>query len=298
MKTIPLLLFSGIMVLLSWAHVQAQYVITQTEYSVPVSLGLIPDDMEFDQNNDEAMYILELPESRIREAAEEDGEPLTIENLTISMDGNKLAVDTRSEEGRTTVISDLTRKGFYLIAWPEKKVYEVSSADMKQMQQQAEAASQAMLSQLPPEQAEQVRAAMKAARNSSSAKITDTGEKMTKYGFDCEKYIIRREAEVTIVWAAEDSHGLSRKAKAVSGKLAEMLPSGENAGNDEWDLLPGKIPVEVRSYSTVSEPAELTVRCITQIDFVRPQAKAFAVPGTAQGFTKGSFMDMMQGMAE
>jgi hypothetical protein len=67
---------------------------------------------------------------------------------------------------------------------------------------------------------------------------------------------------------------------------------------DEWKLVPGKVPVQVRTYSfsmMMGDPV-LNIRSITKIENKKPSPDKFRVPGEKEGFTKGSIQDIMMQM--
>lgn len=275
-------------------QLHAQYIIEQIEYDAPIFYEWIPEDAEFDSEIDEAKFFLEIPESKLKEAVQEEGEELDIRKSTLYIDGDNIVVESESDEGKTTFISNYEKRMFYYVIWPQKKVYEVSSEEIQDSQKKAVAASDEMLKHLPPEQREQIKKAMKSMKGEIPVepKVTKTGKKMKKYDYDCEQYIIEDGEKVTAVWASDDIHGLSKKAKSVSEKLAAIFPPEDDEDKDEWDLVPGKIPVEVRTFrwGMMGQP-EMEIQAITKITKTKPPKTKFIPPGKKEGFTRGSFME-------
>jgi len=298
-KIIMLLIFGFVLIVFSSLNaLYAQYIIEQVEYEVPINYDWIPEDAEFDDQLDEAKFFLEIPESKFKKAAQEEGKELGIQKSTIYIDGNNMAVESESAEGKITFISHYEKSMFYYVIWPQKKVFEVSSEEIQGVQKKAVAASDEMLKHLPPEQREQIKNAMKSMKGETAVepKVTKTGKKMKKYNYDCEQYIIEDGDNVTAVWASDDILGLSQKAKSVSEKFTAIFPSKDYEDKDEWDLVPGKIPIEVRTFrwGMMGQP-EMEIQAITKITKTKPPAIKFIPPGKKEGFTKGSFMEMMQG---
>lgn len=275
---------------------QAQYIIEQIEYRVPINYDIIPENLEFEDQVDEAKYFLDLPESKLKEMSAGMDEESEILKSTIYMEGDNFALESYSEgEGKTTFISDYKKNMFYYVMWPQKKIIEMSSDDMKQMQEKSEAAAEEMLQKLSPELREQVQTGMQ----SKSAPKTEpvvipTGKRMKKYGFDCEQYMIEEENKVMVIWASDDVSGLAKKVENISEKMNAVFQTDGDTEKDEWELVPGKLPIEVRSYEMdmMSGP-EIEIQAITKIAKSTPPAEKFSLPAESEGFTRGSMKDMM-----
>ena len=297
------LLISGfaIMMYSSFCALNAQYIIEQVEYKVPINYDWIPEDAEFNEQIDEAKFFLQIPDSKFKEAVQAQGEELETLKSTIYLDGDNLAVESESEEGKTTTILNYEKSMYYYVVWPQKKVFEMSSKEIQEMQNKAVAASNELLKNLPPEQRELIKKGMKSIKGEIPAtpKVIKTGKKTKKYDYDCEQYLIEAGDKVTVVWAAEDVFGLAQKAKSMSEKLTAIFPSDDEEEKDEWDLVPGKIPIEVRTFRLgMSGQPEIEIQAITKIIKNKPPAIKFVPPGKKDGFTRGSFMDMMQGLQD
>lgn len=281
---------------------EAQYIIEQVEYELPFSYELIPEGVEFKSPEDEVDFILDIPESKLKEAAVAEGREVKYEKTTIYMDGENFAVDTESEDGgKQTMISDTKTGRLYSIVWDEKKVFEMKPEDMQQMRAKTMAATQDMLSKLPPEMRAQVEAQMANSKNDSAMKadVRPTGKKMKINGFNCEEYRVEQNEEVFSIWATADTSGIVKEVDRVSRKIRDLFQSDDDEEIDEWQLVPGKIPVKVRKFSTSGMTGEpvLVIQTITKIESKKPSADKFKIPGEKEGFTKGSMMEMMMQMA-
>jgi len=281
---------------------QAQYIIEQIEYEVPINYELLPEDIEFEDPVDEAKFFLNLSESKLKESVQKEYGEIEIQKSTTYIDGENLAVESQSkEEGKTTVILNYNKGMIYYVLWSQKKVFEMSKEDMEELQEEAEATSQKLLEQLPPEMREQAKASMEEQDQykESYREIVSTGKNMNKYGYKCDQYIIEGDQEVITVWATDDILGLSEKLQAVSSKLSEIFPSEDMEDEDEWELVPGKITIEVRTYQMdPMEGPRVETRAITKINETKPPAEKFIPPGDAEGFTRSSMKEMMQGIEE
>lgn len=279
---------------------QAQYIIEQVEYEIPINYELVAEDMEFEDTADEARFFLQLSENKLKEAAQKEYGDIEMIASTIYIDGDNFAVESLSkEEGKTTVILNHNKGIMYYILWSQKKIYEMSDDDMADVQKDTDAAMQKMMAQLPPEMQEQAKMAMKRQQPQSTKEITVTGREMIKYGQKCSEYLIADEHEVTAIWASEDSMGLLKKVKSMSEKLAELFPSMEDEEQDEWDLITGKIPVEVRTFRLdAMAGAKMEVQAMTRITKTTPPAEKFILPAEAVGFQRSSFKEMMSQMQE
>ncbi len=273
----------------------AQYIIQQVEYELPVSYELIPEDIEFASEEDEIEFFLNLPTEKLRKAALAEGRDIREEKITIYIDGNNFAVESMSDEmGRTTVVSNANTGVLYYVIWSQKRVYEMKPGDMEKIREKA-------LEDLPPELREEARAEMKRekAQKTDHEKPRPTGKKISLYGFACEQYMVNTDEGVLSIWAAPDQSGVVGEVSRTSRRFEEHFQMEEDDDVDEWDLVPGKIPVEVHRYAggMMMEEPRLTIQAITKIEKKKPSADKFKVPGDKEGFTKGSMMEMMMEMA-
>lgn len=285
-------LFFVAVVCLWGSSLHAQYVIHQEEYTVPVSYDWVPEDREFESQQDEAKFFLNLPESKLKmSVGSTEGE-----NSIIYVSGNDVTVEGKSGSGNYTVIMNMDAGKYYYIMWPQKKIMVMTPGDLKKMQEKSQAATDMVLKNLSPEARAQYEASLKSAK-SSEGHARPTGKKAKMHDFDCEQYIVEKENEVTVVWAANDIGGVTGKIQAVSSKMADAFSSGDDEDDDEWEFVPGKIPVEVRTYR-VNEwgSPEMHIMAITKIEQTTPPKDKFVLPEAAKGFTKTSMSDMMQQM--
>lgn len=277
---------------------QAQYIIEQIAYEIPINYELVPADKEFEDAADEARFFLQLPESKLKDAAQKEYGDIEIIKSTIYIDGDNFAVESLSkEDGRTTVILNHNKGLIYYVLWSQKKIYEMSAEDMAEIQKGAGAAMQKMMAHLPPEMQEQAK--MEEGQPQTAKQITATGREMVKYGQRCSEYLLEDEQELLVIWAADDSMGLAKKAKSMSEKMAEIFPSMDEEEQDEWDFVAGKIPVEVRTFRLdAMDGAQMEIQAITRINQVNPPVEKFILPAEAVGFERSSFKDMMTQMQQ
>ena len=278
----------------------AQYIIEQIEYEIPVSYELIPEDIEFENPEDEAMFFLNLPENDLKKSAIAEGRELQIEKSTIYLDGENIAVENDSEEMRkTTMISNSSTGKIYSVLWSQKKVIEFSQEEMNKMQEKSQAFADEMLKNLTPEMRKQIEEEMQKESKKVPVKYTaeSTGKKSKKYGFDCEQYIVNKDEEIISIWATSDNLGISKEVRRLTEKFNEIFKSDDGEDIDEWELVAGKIPVEIRTFSSsmMHEPI-LVIQAITKIENKKPSPGIFKVPDEKDGFSKGSMMDMMNQM--
>ena len=150
----------------------------------------------------------------------------------------------------------------------------------------------------------QVRAGMEQEKQQKPGAIlaaNPTGKKMTINGFNCELFTIKNEeGNITGVWAAVDDMKITGAAEKISEKFSKIFNMGEDEETDEWSLVSGKIPVEVRKMEidmSMGEPT-FNITSILKIERKTPPADKFYVPGEKEGFTHGSFSDMMKQMMQ
>jgi len=301
MNKLRVFLVMGIVLIVA-SSLKAQYIIEQIEYEIPINYDLLPEGTDFDAPLEEAKFFLNLPESKLKASAYSEDEVTESQKSTIYISGDNFAVESQTkEDGKITVISNYNKGMMYYVLWSQKKVYEMSKKDMEEIQAEANAAVQKMMEQLPPEMREQAKLAMneKKGLQESNQHLTSTGKTMTKHGYKCDQYLIEGEHEVMTIWASDDILGLAKKAQHISEKLAKIFPTDDNKNKDEWELVSGRIPIEVRTYQM--DPmvgARMEVQAITKIEKTNPPAKKFIVPGEAEGFTRSSFKEMMNSMMQ
>ncbi len=297
--SLRVLIVSSVFFMISF--LQGQYIIEQIEYKLPLSYELLPQDTEFASSTEEAKFFLNLPETKIKEAAQREGKEIKEQKSITYIDGDNVAVDIESEDGKTTIILNSASGMIYYVIWPGKRVFEMSKKDMEEMQKTTEAATQKMLEQLPPEMREQAKTAMEEEKKhkKSNRQLVATGKKAKKYGFDCEQYIMEGDEDVIMLWASDDVQGLAQKTQALSEKLSSIFPDEDEQEKDEWELIPGKIPVEVRTFRM--DPMDgptINIEAITKINKTKPAANKFIPPGKAEGFTRSSMKEMMMQMMD
>jgi len=298
-KVISEKLIIFLMIILMASFARAQFIIQQMEYKIPVNMDLIPEDKDFNSPTDEAEFFLTMPDDKLKAAAPESAEEGAMVKSTMYIEGDNFAMETDSrEEGKTTVISDAKIGKFYYVLWPQKKVMVMSAGDVKSMQQRSQAAAEEMIKNLSPEMRKQVEQGMQEKGNTAAKPVVKaSGKKMQKYGFNCEEYLVTEDNDVQIIWATGDISGLAEKVEDFSGKMKEMFPSEDEEESNEWELVPGKIPVEVRTYENdMMGMPSIKVQAITKIEKKQPPADVFKVPGKAEGFTQSSMNDMMKEM--
>ena len=83
--------------------VRAQYIIEQVEYTLPVNYDLVPEDAEFEEMQDEALFFLNLDEAQLKQAAEMSGEELEITKSTIYISGDNFAFESNTEQGLSLI---------------------------------------------------------------------------------------------------------------------------------------------------------------------------------------------------
>lgn len=282
------------------SFVKAQFIVNQIEQEIPFSYSLIPGDTEFESEEAEANFILKVPLEDLKNAALSDGQEIMEEKLTLYIEKDRFAAETYSDEsGKTTMVSDASSGKITMIMWSQKKVVEINPEDMKQIEEQANQAMEDVIKDMPPEMQEQVRAEMmneKGGNTSSSYDVLPTGKKEEINGFPCEEYIIQAEEEYTSLWLANDNYGIYNAVKQISAKIEEIFEMSEDNGVDEWQIVPGKIPVQVRSFTydmMMGDPI-VSIQTITKIEKTNPPADKFRVPGEDEGYTKTTYIEMMQ----
>jgi hypothetical protein len=283
---------------------QAQFIIKQVEYTVPISYSLVPEDAELESEEEEALFFMTIPTDKLKQAAIEEGREVNTNESSIYVDGYNFAVEDNSEMGKMTVISNAKDGVMYMVRWAQKRVVVITAEDFKKIEEQTNVAVEESIKLMSPEMQAQVRAAMKQEKQQKSgAKLAanQTGKKMSINGFNCELYTIKKEVgNITGIWAAPDDMKITAAAENISEKFSKIFNMGEDEETDEWSLVRGKIPVEVREMSqdmSMGEPS-FSITSIQKIERKTPPSDKFYVPGEKEGFTHGSFSDMMKQMMQ
>jgi hypothetical protein len=283
---------------------QAQFIIKQVEYIVPISYSLVPEDTELESEEEEALFFMTIPTEKLKQAALEEGREVNTNESTIYVDGENFAAEDNSEMGKMTVISNAKDGVMYMVMWAQKRVVVMTPEDLKKMEEQANAAVEESIKLMSPEMQAQVRAGMEQEKQQKPGAIlaaNPTGKKMTINGFNCELFTIKNEeGNITGVWAAVDDMKITGAAEKISEKFSKIFNMGEDEETDEWSLVSGKIPVEVRKMEidmSMGEPT-FNITSILKIERKTPPADKFYVPGEKEGFTHGSFSDMMKQMMQ
>jgi hypothetical protein len=99
-----------------------------------------------------------------------------------------------------------------------------------------------------------------------------------------------------MIWATDDGKGLSKHVASATQKMKSLFPSSGDEEKDEWELLPGKIPIVVKTYNSSMNGSNIEIQEITKISKENPPAGKFTPPGKAQGFTTRSMKEMMMQM--
>ena len=101
---------------------QAQFIIKQVEYIVPISYSLVPEDTELESEEEEALFFMTIPTEKLKQAALEEGREVNTNESTIYVDGENFAAEDNSEMGKMTVISNAKDGVIYMERWAQKTV--------------------------------------------------------------------------------------------------------------------------------------------------------------------------------
>ena len=98
------------------------------------------------------------------------------------------------------------------------------------------------------------------------------------------------------MWAVADKE-IADKVVQATNKLDEVFQSEDDSDIDEWQLVQGNIPVEVRTPSaSMMDDYSVNIKSIKSIRKEKPSHDKFIVPGKTDGFEITSMMEMMQQM--
>jgi hypothetical protein len=169
---------------------------------------------------------------------------------------------------------------------------------MKAIERESEAMAEKMMQNLSPELREQIEAMENEDKMQHTGTIKATGNSKNIHGFDCKEYLLEEENAFTVIWATEDQRGLEEDMKKMAERMKAIFPSDDEDQPDEWDLVPGMVPIEYRhlNMDMMMGTPQMEIRIINKISQTKPPAEKFRVPGEAEGFTRKSMKNFMQDM--
>lgn len=296
LKTLSFILLLLYVVLFS-DKAEAQYIIEQVEYSIYITPQMMPADKRFANQTEEARYFLNQPDSKF--SPDNGGETgnYKITKSTIYLDGDNFAVDNISSNGdKTSTITNANKGMFYIVSWPRKTVMEISTKDMDEMQKNTEASRNEAKKKLSPEMREKMEEEEKNNTSVNEPKAKFTGNEKDMNGFHCRQYFVEQGDNIMMIWATGDNKGLSAQIEKLTSKMKALFPSENEQEKDEWELLPGKIPIEVKTFSSDMNGPHIDIQEIKKIIDKKPPAEKFTPPGKSLGFTIRSMKDMLMQM--
>ncbi len=277
----------------------AQLIIEQTEIDLPVNYELFPEDLELNSEDDINHFILNIPESKLRKAAQSQGKEISEEKVNIYIDGDDMAMESESEEqGKVTSVVDAKTGTISIIMWSEKKVIVMKSGDVQKAERKSQAMVDKMLADLSPEMRKQVEAEMEREKEEYQPDydLEPTGKKDKINEFVCDEYSGYFDDVAIYVWAASDKE-VAKEVASVTSRFEKVFQAEDDKGIDEWQLVEGKIPFQVRTPSlSMMDDYSVNIKSIKSIKKEKPSPDKFKVPGKADGFEKTSMMEMMQQM--
>jgi hypothetical protein len=292
-------LLLSLFLILNAVQIHAQFIIKEKALEIPVDYSLFPEDVEFDSMEDEMEYILNIPLDDLIAAAKNEGYDIAEETTVSYFDGDRFAVETSSEEsGKMTMLSDVATGKMLLIIWAQRMIMEVAAEDVENVQEQTNQDIEEMIKDMPPEAQDAIRAEMQQDFGSSDMPVqtSPTGKTQTINNFVCEEYRVQAGEEMKSIWFTRDTQGLLKALDVLSQKYQDVFKMDEEDDFDAWKLIPGNIPIQVKSVSMdyrMGEPT-LSVETVTQILKETPPAGVFEITGEAKDFERVSYEDARQ----
>ncbi|PKQ64856.1 hypothetical protein BZG02_03110 [Labilibaculum filiforme] len=293
---------------------QAQFIIEQITYEIPINHQLLPANKEFVNIADKADYFLELSESKLKDldASKKVGD-IEVYLSTIYLDGENFSLDGVIEgEGKVTMIYNYSEGVFYVVSWGQKEIHEFTNEDIVGFQDNLDGLQNTMLAKmeeeiadLPPEEQAQVRMAMEMEMKRekklqpTSIKTTAMGREMTKYGRKCKEYLLENNKSSMVVWASEDTMGLTIMVKHMWEKMVQFIPRMNNAKDAGAVWVNGNIPVVVCTLQpNALDGTKMKVKEITKITQAMPSADKFSLPAETVNFKRKTMKELMEQMEE
>jgi len=187
---------------------------------------------------------------------------------------------TVDRDGRISIFR-LDKETFYNID-PAKKSYTgMTFAEMKGMMGKAKSklgdVLEKRLEQLPPDQRKKMEERMGAMMNQSTSpnvtyQVQATGENKSISGYNCEKYIVKRNGkEFETIWATKQISGFE-SIKRDMADLTERLSSaiGTKGAINLWYKDIDGFPIQTESYGSVSVATKIERKTIPTSEFEVP----------------------------
>lgn len=285
--------------------VPAQFTIVLEEVNVPEHVvQKVADDRKCSTSEDMAG----IPGSEYLQVAENMGKIPDTEKTTINVDRKGLfAAETIGPNGKMTMVYN---GKFNMIMWDMKKVIQTTPEEMKGMATQAESMMGQVQKNMPDISKfldnanlteEQKASAMRAmpgmfgnkqtVQSKPTVKVTD--KTRTILGMPATLYLIKEGNITKGIWASDVDKELAKKYREVGEKFEAMIPMKKKE-TDEWELLPEKHPLEkVEVFEGGYSRMGVKVSITKEINRGNPPAKAYYVPGKADGFQVGGRELMM-----
>ncbi|GAX59364.1 transcriptional regulator [Candidatus Scalindua japonica] len=287
--------------------VSAQYTIVIDEIDVPPH---VVQKVAEDKNCSTSDDFASITGSEYLDTAKKLGEHLSIDKTTINVDIKGLfAAETVSQDNKITMVFN---GKFNMIMWDMKKVIQMTPAEIEGMAKQAENMMGQMQKNMPdisklldganltPEQKAAAMQAMPGMFNNknvpepeSAVKATDKTRTIT--GMPATLYLIKDGNTTKGIWASDVDKRLADKYEEVGKSFDAMTPMKKEK-KKEWELLPGKYPLETVEVNDGGyRGPKVGLRMTKEIRRGNPPEKAYYVPGSEDGFQVGGTELLMSG---
>lgn len=287
--------------LVNSAH--AQYTIVQEQINVP---QFVAEKVAEDNNCSTSEDLAGIHGIKYIQAAKKMGKNLQTEMTTIHIDIKGLFAI------QTNMMSMVYNGKFNLIMWDRKKVIQMTHEEVTGMAKQAKILMEQLQKNMPDMSKlfdnanlteEQKAAAMQAMpgilRNNMTAKpgptVKGTNKKRTILGMPSKLYLIKDGNKTKGVWASSSNKGLAKKFTELAIKFKDIASMNNNE-TLEWELLPGKCPLEIVEVLSSGHRMSVKLTLTKEIKKGNPPATAFVVPGKAEGFQVGGKELLMEGL--
>lgn len=269
-------------------------------------------EKDFDDAESTAKFLFDLPFEQLASALKAQDEGQQAFTMVMYMQKQKIRMDMELPIGKMTTIVREDQDKMYNLMWTKKKYIEMPMKQMRDMRQSVKESMpelqnmpdlEKMLDKLPPEAREKALEAMKQsgqmqqmqkAQEKPKQHAEKTGRKREINGFACEEWIINEDTSILAFWVTLDKPEAAKLVQEYSKVLSQSMGTSKdqkNAAKEIWELVPGSIPIESRTYNYHRMPGpELSVALVEQIEEKTISSKTFELP---EGFEKGSMFDMM-----
>ncbi len=223
-----------------------------------------------------------------------------VDESTFYVKGSKIRVEgDMGDDPDSYVIADISTGTMWMVMPRAKRYMEWTKADAKAAQQKVGEMKQKVAEQLkalnlPPEQRQQLEAAMagiqKPAVKPPDLELRPLNKTKTIQGMEAQAYEVKGANETALGWVTKDLRGLAQTMRTWAKTMQENMPPDEGEEDDPGDLLLEQgLPLRIQTLSR----KEYRLEEFLSIKQQPVEEAMFSLPA---GYEKTTMQQMMQKM--